>query len=226
MRIYGTGRTDRDFRRGMSELAGHRPDLALRSFRQAADSCPATRASELSRNLYYLALALFRMDRPELALKSLASAQKLRPRGIARWAYLKRSNAYGMCRRASPDLDDFYAFYSIQVCIYFERKGSCRFDSNAEKDAITRLIGDAWHLLSRSGRLSGLSSGRKLELFKAQAVSLPLFGLGDAINGKVLIANFRSGRAVSCDDRCPCGSGLPYIRCCGRSASPRERFGE
>jgi hypothetical protein len=215
--------TDRDFRRGMRELADHRPDLALRSFRQAVDACPATRASELSRNLYYLALALLRMDRPELALKSLASAQKLRPRSLARSAYLKRSNAYGMCRRSSPELDDFYAFYSVQACIYLERKGSCRFDSNAEKDAITRLIGDAWLLLSRSGRLSGLSSGRKLELFKAQAVSLPLFGLGGAIGGKVLVANFRGGRAVRCDDRCPCGSGLPYIRCCGRSASPSER---
>jgi hypothetical protein len=166
------------------------------------------------------------MDRPELALKSLASAQKLRPRGIARSAYLHRSNAYGMCRRASPELDDFYAFYSIQACIYLERKGSCRFDSNAEKDAITHLIGDAWLLLSRSGRLSGLTAGRKLELFKAQKVSFPLFGFDDAVHGKILVADFRRGRAVSCDDNCPCGSGLPYIRCCGRSASPRERSSE
>jgi tetratricopeptide (TPR) repeat protein len=226
MRIFGTGGTDRDFRRGIRELAYHRPDLALRSFRQAADSCPATFAAELSRNLYYLAIALLRMDRPELALKSLASAQKLRPRGIARSAYLHRSNAYGMCRQASPELDDFYAFYSIQACIYLERKGSCRFDSNAEKDTITRLIGDAWLLLSNSGRLSRLTAGRKLELFKAQNVSLPLFGFDGAARGKVLVANFRSGRAVSCDDRCPCGSGLPYIRCCGRSASPRERSAE
>jgi hypothetical protein len=223
MRRYGIENPDRDFRRGVRELAGHRPDLALRSFRRAADSCPATRASELSRNLYYLALALLRMDQPELALKSLASAQKLRPRGIARDAYLARSNDYGMCRRKSPELDDFYAFYSIQACLYLDGKHRCRFESNAEKDLVTRFIGDAWLLLSRSGRLAGLGAGRKVELFKAQAIAFPFFDLGQGRAGKVLVADFRRSRAVSCDDRCPCGSGLPYIRCCGRGSSLRER---
>ena len=98
---------DSDFRRGQSELARHRPDLAVRKLRAAVDACPAAKAGELSRDLYWLAIALLRLDRPELAMRSLASAQKLRPRGIARTVYERRVNAYGMCRRSSPTLDDF-----------------------------------------------------------------------------------------------------------------------
>ena len=49
----------------------------------------------LSRNLYWLAIALLRLDRSEIALRSLASAQKLRPRSLARLAYVNRVNDYG-----------------------------------------------------------------------------------------------------------------------------------
>jgi hypothetical protein len=197
--------------------------LALRDFRSAVDACPATKATELSSYLYWLAIALLRLDQPELALKSLASAQKLRPKSIARLAYLRRSNDYGMYRRASPELDDFYAFYSVQVCFYLRRRRDGRFDSNAEKDAVTRLIGDAWRLLSRSGKLSGLSAARKLELFKARSLDFPLFGLERSSGAKVIEVSFRQGKVLRPDDRCSCGSGLPYMRCCGRSSSLRER---
>lgn len=177
----------------MRELAGHRPDLALRSFRAAVAARPAERSSELARDFYYLALALLRMDRPELALKSLSSAQKLRPRGVAHSAYLARSNEYGMLRRGSRDMDDFYAFFSVQACIYLDRKNSSRFDSNAEKDAVTRLIGDVWKRLQRSGKLEGQSAVRKLELFKAQAIAFPMFGFGRPARGRILTVDFGCG---------------------------------
>jgi hypothetical protein len=226
MRREISGKCERDFRLGKRALAKHRPDLALRSFRAAVEACPATRPGELSRNLYWLAVALFRLDRPEIALKSLASAQKLRPKGWARSAYLHRINEYGMCRRGCPELDDFYAFYSVQACAYLRRKAGGRFDSNAEKDAITRLIGDAWHTIVRSGALAGLSAARKLALFKARPVAFPFFGLDSATQGTIIDADFRRGRRLLGDERCSCGSGLPYMRCCGRTGSPRERFCE
>jgi hypothetical protein len=208
-----------DFRRGQRELASHRPDRAVRSLRKAVSTCPALRAGELSRNLYWLALALFRLDRPELAVKSLASAQKLRPRGLARSAYLLRVNDYGMCRRSSPELDDFYAFFSIKACAYLRSKNQDRFNSCAEKDAITRLIGDAWRSMSSSGKLKGASPSSKLSFFEAWPISYPLFGLDTMDTGKIVRADFRRGRRIHGEDPCTCGSGLPFMRCCGRTSS-------
>jgi hypothetical protein len=224
MRRYpGQGR-EADFRRGRRELALHRPDLAVRSLRSAVDACSAAHPGTLSRDLYWLAVALLRLDRSELAIRSLASAQKLRPRGIARAAYVKRVNDYGMRRRARPELDDFYAFYSVQACIYLGRKKSRRFDGNAEKDMVTRLIGDAWRSLSCSGALEGLTASRKLAIFKSKKIVFPI-GF-DPSRGKILDVDFRRGIGLEGDERCSCGSGLPFMQCCGRTSAPRERFCE
>jgi hypothetical protein len=223
MRRYASPSPDRDFRHGRDELARHRPDLAVRRLRAAVSACPATKAGELSRDLYWLALALLRLDRPELAIRSLASAQKLRPRSIARSAYEMRVNAYGMCRRSSPELDDYYAFYSVQASAYLEAKKQGRFETNVEKDIVTRLIGDAWRSLMGSDTLSGLPASRKLALFKSWPIAFPLFGLGRSKHGKVVAADFRRGEKLQGDERCSCGSGLPFMRCCGRTSSLRER---
>ncbi len=226
MRRYQSGDRERDFRKGKRALARHRPDLALRGFRTAADSCPAARAGELARYLYWLAVALLRLDKPELALKSLASAQKLRPKGHARSAYLARINDYGMTRRASPELDDFYAYYSVQACSYLNRKRSGRFDSNAEKDAITRLIGEAWRSLSQSGALAGKSPGNKFEYFKNNPIEFPFLSIGAPMPGRVIAADFRRGSRLKAEDPCSCGSGLRYILCCGRGSTTHEAFCE
>jgi hypothetical protein len=193
MRRCASPGPDRNFRQGRRELARHRPDLAVRSLRAAVDACPAKRAAELSRNLYWLALALLRLDRPELAIKSLGAARTLRPRGVARFALKRRVNEYGMCRRSRPELDDFYAFYSIKACSYLTAKGKGRFDSNAEKDAVTRLIGDAWRGISRSGELAGLSTSGKWALFTSWPIAFPFFGLSGVERGKILQADFRRG---------------------------------
>jgi hypothetical protein len=103
------------------------------------------------------------------------------------------------------------------------RKPGGRFDSNAEKDAVTKLIADAWRALTRCGKLKGLSAAKKLGLFKASPIVFPLFGLSPESRGKVIAANFRRGTVLTGGDRCPCGSGLPYIRCCGRTSSLNER---
>jgi len=216
----GSGRSELD--EGMRQLRRHRPDLAVRNLRVAAEACPASRPGELSRRLYWLAVALLRLDRPELALKSLASAQKLRPRGFARAAYRSRVNEYGMPRRATPELDDFYAFYSIQVCSYLSRKEKPRFDSVAEKDAAVRILGDSWRTISRSGRLIDMSAGEKLKLFREYRVSFPSFGLSGQPCDSIVHADFRRKKGLSGDERCPCGSGLPFRQCCGRTASLRE----
>lgn len=217
-------------------LARHRPDRALEPLRAAVAECPGGRRDELSRRLYWLAVALLRLDRAELAIKSLASAQKLRPRGHARAAYLHRVNEYGMPRRDGPDLDDFWAFYSIQACRYLATRPGRRFAAAAEKDLVTRIIAEGWLKLKRSGRLEGAGVEAKLRHFTKTELAFPLpVGLGgswpastaaDAIAAAscpdTLVVDFRRGRKVEAEDRCPCGSGLPYCRCCGRTKSPLE----
>jgi len=214
----------RGFEAGKRELAAHRPDRALRLLRESVEACPAEQSALLAQRLYWLAVTLLRMDRPELALKSLASAQKLRPRGLARKAYKHRVNEYGMPRRDSVELDDFYAFYSIRTCLYL---GSCsghRFATVAEKDRVTRIIAAAWKELRQSRKLEGLSTDLKLLLYKSWGISFPSFGL-DATFGSCpdpIAVDFKRGRSVRGDDRCTCGSGLAYRLCCGRTISPLE----
>jgi hypothetical protein len=221
-REAGLNSSNAEFRAGLRDLARHRPDLAVRRLRAAAETCPASRPGALSSRLYWLATALLRLDRSELALKSLASAQKLRPRGHAREAYRSRVNAYGMPRRQSLELDDFYAFYSIHICDYLRKKEQPRFDSKEEKDAVVRLVADSWLSLSRSRRLLGLGAGQKLRLFKDWPVAFPSFGFAKPDCGSQIDADFRSQTRLQGDERCRCGSGLPFRQCCGRTSSPRE----
>jgi hypothetical protein len=99
-----------------------------------------------------------------------------------------------MCRRSRPELDDFYAFYSVKACAYLGSKKEARFDSNAEKDLVTRLIGDAWKGLSRSGKLAGLGASGKMELFKSWPIAFPFFGLAGTQRGKILEADFKQNQ--------------------------------
>jgi hypothetical protein len=213
---------ERDFRAGLRALVRHRPDVAARSLRAASAACPADAASALERRLYWLALALLRLDQAELALKSLASAQKLRPRGHARMLYLRLANDYGMPRRGNPDVDDLYAFYSIQTAAYFSGKRKACFGDAAEKDAVVRLVGDAWLSLSRSGRLHGLDPSAKIRLFRESRVDFPSFALSRGMPCRIVKADFRKKIRLGGEERCPCGSGLPYQQCCGRIAGLGE----
>lgn len=230
--------TNRDagFSGALRELARHRPDRALEPLRASVADCSAGAKGELARRLYWLAVALLRLERTELAIKSLASAQKLRPRGHARSAYLHRVNMYGMPRRATPELDDFWAFYSIQACKYLASRPGRRFAAMAEKDIVTRIIAGAWVELRGSGRLEGVGVEARLSIFSKARLAFPTpVGLASGWNASVgreaagvsscgdsKRVDFRRGRRVRSGDRCPCGSGLPYCQCCGRTKSPLE----
>ncbi len=214
---------------GLRELARHRPDRALEPLREAVQGCPAMDKVELARRLYWLAVALLQLDRTELAIKSLASAQKLRPRGLARDVYVRRVNAYGMPRRATRELDDFWAFYSIQACTYLASRPGRRFAAATEKDLVTRTIAAEWMEIRRSGRLEDLDVEERLALFRASKLAFPRpVGLGEGVYpgasscSDPLRVDFKRGKRVKAKDRCPCGSGLPYCKCCGRTKSPLE----
>ena len=111
-----------DFNEGRMDLVRHRPDLAMMHFRKVIEATPPENAGKLANAMYWLAVAFFRLDKAELAIRTLASAQRLHRRGHARKLYLSWVNGYGMIRRGKPELDDFYAFSSLQIGRYLGKK--------------------------------------------------------------------------------------------------------
>jgi hypothetical protein len=215
--------------RGKFELTRHRPHAALLLFREALDSTPADRQDLIAQGMYWIAISLFRLGKTELAIHALASAQRIGRRGLARKLYLSWVNGYGMIRRPNAELDDLYAYSSLQIGSFLARKKGRRFESMDEHDMVMRLVFDAWKSLCRSGRMDGKSCGEKLELFSAWKPTFPTFRRrSDGGSGAATILTGRFG-ASACTDRdvrCRCGSGLPYCMCCGRIPGLRELSGE
>jgi len=216
------------YKRGLRLLSDHKPLEASREFRRAAQDCPASNRLHLARVLFYFGISLERSGQGTLAVKSWVNARKLVRSGAVARAFDRWVNDYGMRRRPNTEGDDYCAFKSIQVGRYLGTRGSGRFGSQAEKDAVNDLILDAFRLLSRSGILQGLPVQRKLELFKRSRVDLPFLYVDDALElqKEPLVGNFRRAQLgavrVGPEDRCACGSGLPSRVCCGRLSSCME----
>jgi hypothetical protein len=210
------------YKRGRRFLSRHEPRAAIVEFRMAAEGCPVSMRRDLASILYYLGLALERMGRGDLAVMSWVNARKLMRSPSIERAYGRWVNEYGMRRRPSREADDFAAFKSIQTARYLSKRGSKRFSSRAERDAVSDLIDDAWQGLRTRPELQNLSCARKLELFRKASVDLPFLCVEDALESgfEPIVGNFRSARVraarVSSEDRCPCGSGLAFGACCGR----------
>ena len=195
-------------------------------FRTVIEALPVESAAELSRALYWLSVSFFRLDKAELAIKTLASAQKLRRRGIARDAYLTWVNGYGMIRRGKPELDDFYAYSSLQIGMYLGKKSVRRFDSLEEKDMVMRIVADAWKRLFTSGALTGKTCSEKLGLFKSRKPVFPSFRHDmKTAHRRLLRGEFGAAACTENESRCSCGSGLPFCMCCGRIPGLRELSG-
>ena len=212
-------------RKGLRELADHRPDKALDSLRRAVDAIPPACSEELSHALYWLSVALLRLDKRDLAVKSLSSAQKLRRRSYARSMYLRSINEYGMPKQPTAELDDFYAFMNIQLAAYLSRKPRKRFDYYGEREAVFGLLLDAWKSMKSRGYLRDSDCGQKLSLFRRVRPSFPNFGLSRD-QSTLVSASFGVhadlGRGAGIDQRCVCGSGLSFGQCCGRIKSVAE----
>lgn len=190
----------RAFRQGIRELSRHRPDKAVAILRDSVSACPAAKIDALAKASYWLAIAELRLDKPEQALQSLSTSRRLRPRGFGARVYARRVNCYGMPRRASPDLDNFYAFYSIQVCLFLGRKPGRRFSSESEKDTVTRLVSFAWQNLKASGRLAALEPAQRLSLFRDWPGVFPSFVAQGSSLGSELKGEGQSACAKACKE--------------------------
>lgn len=213
-----------DYRRGKRALAGHDPASAIRYLRSAVAESPASERSELSRRLYWLAIALRRLGKDGLAIKALASAQKLAPRGHARAMYKRAANAYGMPKASCLEHDEYRAFCSIQIRRYLDGVSGRQFRSQEEIESVLQIIAAAWLKLGTTLTSGMASCDEKLRVYKETGIVYPFPGQGiDVRQGSVIVANFKRGKAVKADDRCACGSGLAYRMCCGRTRLPYER---
>jgi len=211
------------FQKGRRALALHEPVAALRSLREAVDGCTATNRMELARRLYWLSIALRRLGKDGLAIKALASAQRLAPRGTARSMYMHLANDYGMPRAACQEHDDYRAFCSIHIRRYLEGTHARRFSSQTEAEEVLKIIADAWLRVQAQAEIGESSCTEKIKLFHDTSIEFPMLrSMEHAQRGRVIQADFLHGRAVGSDDRCPCGSGLPYRQCCGRTRLPYE----
>ncbi|MCE5256091.1 MAG: SEC-C domain-containing protein [Spirochaetaceae bacterium] len=206
-------------RQGLKALGNHRPDKAIPLFRAAVDRLPPEAPLDLSRTLYWLAVSLQQMGQSDLALRSLATAQKVRPRGLARRVYLRSINEYGMAKRATSELDDFFAFMHLQLAKYLGRKSGKRFTSYDEHEAVMHTLFAAWKTLQASGLLTERSCDEKAILFRRIQPSFPTL-TGKSINLPRLSPAKTPGKPSG--QRCPCGSGLSYLQCCGRIQSIKE----
>jgi len=198
--------------KGLERLSSHDPSGALKYLQMALEACPVSERKELGRILYFTGITLRKIGLYDSAVKSWNAARRVCKSPLYT-AYVKRfSNEYGMARQAHPELDDWRAFYSIQIGKYLKTKKSHSFGTLAEQDMIRDLIFDAWQELVRSGRLVGKTPKEKLKLFNKHEIIFPYFVVPQTLSmslGEVAKERLKV-------KLCPCGSGLPFHMCCGR----------
>lgn len=172
--------------------------------------------SPLATAFYELGVALRKAGMHNRAIGCFVESARLHKRGFARRKLLRSTNAYGMARQASQEVDDQQAFYGVQLGRYVRSKQSHRLGTRAEIDMIAELIDDYWDHLRSSGALAGRPPGEKLRIFRDTVIVFPFLTVPEALKTEDLAVDFVSGRRLEAGDRCVCGSGLPYMLCHGR----------
>jgi tetratricopeptide (TPR) repeat protein len=207
---------------GLCHLARHNPHEAARNFEKALRECPASRGSDLYRICFFLGVALKRLGHPDPAIKSWMSCQRLKKRGHTRKLLSRLTNSYGMEKQNREELDDWKAFTSVQLTRYLLSKNKRAFSTRAERDMVLDLIKDYWGSLMKSGALEGKSCAEKHAVFTRVQIVFPTVLVPMHSGERVIPVNFRTQKKVQLSDRCSCGSGLPFHRCCGRTPGSEE----
>jgi hypothetical protein len=212
----------RHYDRGLDFLSRHRPTEAVKALQTALENCPPARAKQLYQICLFLGVALHRIGFPQSAIKAWISCQRLNKRGPTRKMLSRYTNCYGMERQDCSEADDWQAFSAIQTARYLLGKNKRTFSTLAEQDMITDLIRDAWSQLRRSD-LGSMSGCAKIEAFRSVRIVFPTVVFSEPpLNGPVIAVNFQTKRRVGLSDRCSCGSGMPFMLCCGRTPGKEE----
>ena len=213
-----------DFHRGIHAMSRHDPAGALGHFSRSLRDCPVARSGDLSRLLYYLGMALQRLGFPNSAIRSWLASQRAQKRRNTRALIERFANEYGMARQRSGELDDWQAFYSIQVMRYLRGFGKHALTSSAERCMLADIIREAWVSLQSCGSLEGKSAAEKSRIFQSTRIDFPLFYYSQ-VHDAVIPVNFRTGERVCAESKCFCGSGLSFLACCGRTPGEDEFSG-
>jgi hypothetical protein len=213
----------RHYDRGLGSLARHRPAEAVKALQTALEACPPSKSHDLYQICLFLGVALQRVGFPQSAIKSWMSCQRLNKRGPTRKMLSRYTNCYGMERQESSEADDWQAFSSLQTVRYLLGKNKRTFSTEAEHDMIKDLIKDSWNDLRRKEDLRNLSGCEKLGAFRAVRIVFPTVVLAEPhLDGPVITVNFQTKQRVGLNDRCSCGSGMPFMLCCGRTPGKEE----
>ena len=196
-------------------LGKHDPRGALPFFMQALEECPADNRRDMADILFYTGVVLRKLGHDDGAAKSWVLASKLKRFGYGGQMAERMINEYGMPRQETVEEDDRQAF---------QAKTICRLGSRAEEDMVEALIEESWCTLKKEQDLGALSAPVKLRLFKETLVIYPLFECPDdfSFTDNVINHDFVQNRRLKPGDDCPCGSGRPYMSCCGRTPSLTE----
>lgn len=202
------------FAKGRAFLSLHDPERALKCFESALEECPVARSHELGRILFFLGVTLQKLGMCGCALRSWGVATKLDKHYFSGKFLQRFSNCYGMVKQESEELDDYNAFYSIQMNKYLSVKRSGKIGNDAERDMISDLIREGWKEVKTTVNLAALDSCEKISAFTRHRIIFPTAFVPQY--AREIPVNFAAKRKISYDDRCFCGSGLPYRLCCGR----------
>jgi len=207
-------------KQGLHRLAAHDACGALKALHEAIGECPVHAKQDLSRILFFTGVTLKRLGCADGAITSWLEAYRLTKDGYSSRMIARFSNGYGMEKQRTEELDDWMAFHSIHVSRYLARRKSKRFCCQAERDMIRDLLEDTFCGLA--DRLRGKTPAEKERLFSSTRIVFPTHHPGDTPRDPVIAVDFRTGRRLEPGDRCPCGSGLSYLSCCGRIPSLKE----
>ena len=204
------------YARGKTLLTRHDPEHALKDFESALANCPVDRVKELGKILYFLGVTLQKLGMSSWALRSWSVARKLDKHNYSGKFLTRFTNPYGMAKQANCELDDWNAYYSIQLARYLSTKRSKKLGTDAEKDMIWDLIREGYRELRVLIDLDSLGSREKLVVFKRHQLVFPTFTASVPTGVESIPVDFVKKRRINIEDHCFCGSGVPYKLCCGR----------
>ncbi len=207
------------FQQGKDQNSCENYEQAVKLLEAALEGCPDSDSSIAGNIIFEIGRSFFGLGMRGIAVKNMIAAVKM---GIEE-PHTKNMlncllNEYGMPAKSDKKLDDEAAFTAIHVMRYLYTKKSGRFGTLAERDMIFELVSDAWKDCCDRNDFSELNTREKIAKFREFVIFFPSLTVPDLTENKpenIRYVDFGN-------DLCACGSGLPYMWCCGRIKSIDE----
>jgi hypothetical protein len=211
-----------ELQKGKTLLSHHDAAGSLKRLARALRMCPACECRCSSNILFYMGIALKRLGYYSSALNLWISAQRIKKQKRIRKMIGRVANGYGMLKQPTEEKDDRNAFFAVQIRRYLDKKTNKRFTTCAEKDVVFELINDYWKSIRKYAILRGKSTGEKRDIYHKIQIPFPYLVMPKHLGDSILRVNFNVKDKKSEENRCFCGSGLPFAMCCGRTPAVEE----